>query len=492
LKRIGWMVLRSYVGPLILIFFIVEFVLLLQFVWLYIDELIGKGLPWTVIMELFFFVSWTTVPIALPLSIMLSSVMTIGGFGEHYELVAVKSAGISFMRTIRSLIVTSVVVSVSAFFFSNNALPYVEFKKKSILYDIGHKKLAFNIREGEFYHDIDGYVIRVGKKEDKNLYDILIYDHTNRTGATKMTVAEKGTMKATDDGNTIVLILENGWNYEEGVSTSRTSNAHIHPMQRIYYESQIMHFDISGFKMTRTTDDGLFRTNHTMLNLNQLNHAIDSLRERLDLRQDDFVTTNQSAYVALHNPQVMAIDSAVLTDSVRSAIIAKKALDDVSDNQKLRIIASALRDARNMKQSIEFYVNDLASQQKTLRRHEIIRHEKFTLSFACLVLFFIGAPLGSIIRKGGFGVPFIAATLSFLVYYIINMMGKKYALVGEVPIWLGAWLSSIVLFPFGIFLTLKASNDSPIFDFDSWKKITYYLFHKKELFIKDEKLQLKK
>jgi len=480
LKRIGWMVLRSYIGPLILIFFIVEFVLLLQFVWLYIDELIGKGLPWTVIAELFFYVSWTTVPIALPLSIMLSSVMTVGGFGEHYELVAIKSAGISFFRTMRSLIVTSVIISFSAFFFSNNALPFVEFKKKSILYDIGHKKLAFNIREGEFYHDIEGYVIRVGKKEDKNLYDIMIYDHTNRTGATKMTIAEKGIMKATDDGNTIVLILENGWNYEEDASTARSAGSFMHPMQRIYYESQIMHFDISSFELSRS-DESLFRTNHTMLNLNQLNHAIDSLQERLDLRRDDFVVTSQSAYAALHNPQVMKLDSvATTTDSISSVIVAKKALDDVSESQKSKIIASALRDARNMKQSMEFYVSDIASQQKTLRKHEIIRQEKFTLSFACLVLFFIGAPLGSIIRKGGFGVPFIAATLSFLIYYIINMMGKKYALVGELPIWVGAWLSSMVLFPFGIFLTLKASNDSPIFDFDAWKKITYHIFNKKK------------
>jgi len=471
------MILRSYIGPLVLTFFVAEFILLLQFVWLYIDELIGKGLAWTVIAELFFYVSWTTVPMALPLSILISSVMTFGNFGEHYELVAIKSSGISFMKTIRSLIVTSVIISVLAFFFSNNALPFVEFKKKAVLYDISHKKLSFNIREGEFYHDIDGYAIRVGKKNGKNLYNILIYDHTDRAGANKLTIAEKGIMETTNDGNTVVLVLENGWNYEEGASSTRSGGSQTHSMQRIYYESQIMHFDLSGFEMIRTDED-IFKTNHTMLNLDQLNQAIDSLRERLDSRRDDFIAASQSSYAALHTPQIMATDSTT-TDSVRS-VVAKGVLDGVSDIEKTKIIAAAIRNTRNMKQSIEFYVGDLGSQEKKLKRHEIIRHEKFTLSFACLVLFFIGAPLGSIIRKGGLGFPLIMATLLFLVYYVINMLGKKYALVGDFPIWLGTWLSTLVLFPFGLFLTSKASNDSPLFDFDSWKKISYHFFHKKK------------
>jgi lipopolysaccharide export system permease protein len=419
---------------------------------------------------------------ALPLSILISSVMTFGNFGEHYELVAIKSSGISFLKTMRSLIVTSLVISVIAFFFSNNALPYVEFKKKTTMYDIRHKKNSFNIREGEFYSDIDGYVIRVGRKENKNLYDILIYDHTDRAGATKMTIAEKGVMRTTDDSNTVVLILENGWNYEESGSNSRSGSAQVHPMQRIYYESQIMHFDISGFQMIRA-DEGLFPTNHTMLNLDQLNQTIDSLRTRLELRLDDYMVSSKSSYTALHSPQIMTIiDSAfvVVTDSIIPAITAKHVLDGLTVNEKQKIVATALRNSRNMKQSMEFYVSDLKEQIKTLRKHEVIRQEKFTLSFACLVLFFIGAPLGSIIRKGGMGFPLIVATFLFIIYYVITMLGKKYAVAGELPIWFGAWLSTIVLFPFGLFLTSKANNDSPLFDFDSWKKISYYLFHKKK------------
>ena len=478
MKRIYWMILRSYIGPLVLTFFVAEFILLLQFVWLYVDELVGKGLAWTVIAELFFYVAWTTVPIALPLSILISSVMTFGNFGEHYELVAIKSSGISFLKTMRSLIITSVIISVLAFFFSNNALPYVELKKKTVLYDIRHKKLSFNIKEGDFYQDIEGYSIRVGKKEGKNLYNILIYDHTDRAGATKMTIAEKGIIETTNEGNNIVFVLENGWNYEEGATGTRSGNPYTHSMQRIYYESQIMHFDLSGFEMSRT-DEGLFKTNHTMLNLDQLNQAIDSLREQLDLKRDDFIVSSQSVYTPLHTPQIMTPDTATITDSVHP-VMTKITLDDISDIQKSKIIAAALRNARNIKQTTEFYVSDLNDQEKTLRKHEVIRHEKFTLSFACLVLFFIGAPLGSIIRKGGLGLPLIVATLLFVIYHVINMLGKKYALAGELPIWFGAWLSTLVLFPFGLFLTMKASNDSPLFDFDSWKKISYHLFHKKK------------
>jgi lipopolysaccharide export system permease protein len=425
---------------------------------------------------------------ALPLSILISSVMTFGNFGEHYELVAIKSSGISFLKTMRSLIVTSLVISVLAFFFSNNALPYVELKKKTVLYDIRHKKLAFNIKEGEFYQDIEGFAIRVGKKEDKKLYDILIYDHTNGVGATKMTIAERGIMKVTNDGNTVVLVLENGWNYEEGASGTTSGNPQVRPMQRVYYESQIMHFDISGFNEMNRTDESLFGTNHTMLNLNQLNQAIDSLQERLDSRRDEFIASSQSAYTALHtdlpSPNLLhpsergEFEEDVATPSpdlpeggeFEGDVVhggAKRVLDDVSDHQKVKISATALRSARNMKQSLEFYVSDLSSQEKNIKKHEVIRQEKFTLSFACLVLFFIGAPLGSIIRKGGLGFPLIVATLLFIIYYVITMLGKKYAVAGELPVWTGAWLSTLVLFPFGLFLTSKANNDSPLFDFDS-------------------------
>jgi lipopolysaccharide export system permease protein len=481
MKRIYWMVLRSYVGPLALTFFIAVFVLLMQFIWVYIDEMVGKGLSWTVIAELLFYASWTTVPMALPLSILLSSLMTFGNLGEHYELVAIKSAGISFWKTMRPLIISSLLISIFAFFFSNNALPYVELKRKSLLYDVKHKKLSFNIKEGEFYHDIDGYVIRVGNKDknEKTLHDILIYDHTDRSGATKMTIAEKGIMEMVNDGNTILLVLENGWNYEESSNAANhSSGTQNNPMQRIRYEKQTMHFDISNFAMSRTDED-LFKSNYTMLNISQLNIAIDSLKQRFVLRQKDFVESSKNNYAILYNSTLIAADSTAIVTGIFPEIQAKKSLDNIPIQEKKEIIAVALRNARNVKQTTEFFASDLNNQQSYLRKHEIVRNEKFTLSFACLVLFFIGAPLGSIIRKGGLGFPLIMATFLFIIFHVINMIGKKNALVGSIPLWLGGWLSTIVLFPFGLFLTLKASNDSPIFDMDSWKKIIYRFILKK-------------
>jgi lipopolysaccharide export system permease protein len=254
-----------------------------------------------------------------------------------------------------------------------------------------------------------------------------------------------------------------------------------------------MHFDISGFEMGRTDED-LFKNNHNMLNLNQLNQAIDSLQERLDSRLDEFVASlvpappspseggDVAAPSSLRPSDVSPKEEGTKRDASPNEVhrSATRVLDDVSNVEKVKIVAAALRNARNVKQSIEFYVSDLSSQERSLKKHDVIRQEKFTLSFACLVLFFIGAPLGSIIRKGGLGFPLIIATLLFIIYYVINMLGKKYAVAGELPVWLGAWLSTLILFPFGLFLTSKANNDSPLFDFDSWKKISYHLFYKKK------------
>lgn len=480
MNKIYQLVLRSYAGPLILTFFIAVFILLMQFVWLYIDDLIGKGLEWYVIAELLFYASWTTVPMALPLSILLSSLMTFGNLGEHYELVAIKSSGISLWRTMRPLVILSVFISIGAFFFSNNALPYVALKRNSLLYDIKKKKLSFNIKEGEFYHDIDGYVLRVGRKskDGKTLYDVLIYDHTSGEGATKVTTAESGTMVMAKDESIIVLTLYNGSNYEEG-GNQRGANATTRPMQRMFFETQIMNFDISTFEMSRTDED-LFKSNYSMLNLDQLNCAIDSLSGKLSKRQDEFVKNQVAAYTVLRPPDTTA--SVLPSEPIAGEVHydPRKPLDSLSERQKKAIVSSAIRNTRSLKQSAEFYATDIKNQKTTIIKHETVRHEKFTLSFACLVLFFIGAPLGSIIRKGGLGLPVVMATIMFIIYHVISMIGKKYALAGALPVWTGMWLSAFLLLPLGLFLSIKANNDSPLFDVDSWKKIIYRILYKKK------------
>lgn len=501
------MVVSSFIGPLILTFFLVNFIAVMQFVWLYVDDLIGKGLEWYIIAELLYYTSLTVVPMALPAAILFSSLMTFGGLGEHYELVAIKSSGISLWKTMRPLIIFIIFISIGAFFFSNNVLPYVALKQKSLLYDIKHTKLTFNIVEGEFYHDIDGYVLRVAQKskDSKTLYDILIYDHTEGKGATKVTVAERGTMSMSEDGNTIILHLFDGSNYEES-DRKKSQTQDTRPLQRIFFGEQIMHFDISGFDMNRSDED-LYKSHYAMLNLDQLTYAIDSLNVKLREREEELCVAQFAAYSilnadlqrAMRDTSTVVAESEVVAENViaaeneitekaiekkenieqkeATAVVAQRPLDSLSASKQKEVVALAIKNTRAMKQSVEYYAAAISSQKGNIVKHQIVRHEKFTLSFACLILFLIGAPLGSIIRKGGFGLPFVVAIILYVVYHVITMIGKKYAMAEALPVWLGMWTAAFLLLPMGIFLSVKANNDSPLFDFDSWKKFFNRIAH---------------
>ncbi|HPG33783.1 MAG TPA: LptF/LptG family permease, partial [Lentimicrobium sp.] len=284
MKRLYLLILRSYLGPLILTFFIALFILVMQFLWKYIDDLVGKGLPWYVVGQLLFYASTTFVPLALPLAILLSSLMTFGNLGERYEMVAVKSAGISLSTFMRPLVVLSILISVFAFFFSNNVLPVTNLKFKSILYDVRQQKLALNIREGIFYNGIDGYVMRINKKEEDGITirDVMIYDHSSRMGNTTVTKAESGTMIQSPDGNFLELTLYNGYNYDE--KTDRRNDLK-RPFQRTWFAEQYRKFDLSQFKMMRTNEE-LFRNHYQMLNLKQLTKSEDSLKQEINSRRD--------------------------------------------------------------------------------------------------------------------------------------------------------------------------------------------------------------
>ncbi|HCT70285.1 MAG TPA: permease, partial [Bacteroidales bacterium] len=275
MKKLYILILRSYLGPLILTFFIALFILVMQFLWKYIDHLVGKGLQWQVIGELLFYASTTFVPLALPLAILLSSLMTFGNLGERYELVAIKSAGISLRTVMKPLVVLSVLISIFAFVFSNNVLPVTNLKFKSILYDVRQQKLALNIRESIFYNGIEGYTMRIGKKDKDGvtIRDIMIYDHTSRMGNSTVTRAEWGRMEQSADGATLDLTLYNGYNYDEKTDRRNEKNR---PFQRTYFAEQYRRFDLSDFKMMRTNEE-LFRNHYQMLNLKQLTQAEDSL-----------------------------------------------------------------------------------------------------------------------------------------------------------------------------------------------------------------------
>lgn len=465
LKKIYTLVLKSYAGPLLVTFFISLFILLMQFMWMYIDDLVGKGLEWYIIGELLFYASFTFVPLALPLAILLSSLMTFGNLGEHYELVAMKSSGVSLRTIMKPMIILSLCISAFAFYFSNNVLPVANLKFKSLLYDIRKKKLAVNIKEGIFYNDMEDYVIRVGKKgkDGNNIYKVLIYNHTAGRGNIDVTAADSGLMESTPDGRYLIFTLYDGYNYQDKVDQKDSKK--ILPFQRTFFKVQQRKFDLSEFELNRTNEE-LFKNNYQMLNIRQLNYFIDSLSKSIDGRR---------ANLAQHYPRnyqvYLNLDSNYRSGQDTSIVIGADFLSGFSAEDKVRITSSALNSARSIKKTLEYHVQSIATSEEYLTKHEIVWHRKFTLSFACLVLFFIGAPLGAIIRKGGLGLPTVISILFFILYHIISMIGEKSALKGAMGVTGGMWLSSVILLPLGFFLTIKATTDSPIMDMDVWNKI---------------------
>lgn len=473
MKKLYQLVLRSYIGPLVLTFFISLFILVMQFLWKYIDDLVGKGLEWHVVMRLLFYASTTFVPLALPLAILLASLMTFGNLGERYELVAMKSAGISLTTIMRPLIILSVLISIGAFFFSNNVLPISNLKFKSILYDVRQQKLALNIREGIFYDDIDGFVMRVGTKEkdDVTIRDVIIYDHTNRSGNNNVTKAEWGKMVQSKDGNFLELNLYNGYNYDE--KTDRR-NEMKRPFQRTFFSEQYQRFDLSDFRMMRTNED-LFRNHYQMLNLEQLSHATDSLKKEYNQKIDNFNRASLLGYSFLNQADTLV--SAKKEVTVKDHLLV---LNGMTKAEKKQVLEKALNNTRNARNNAEFEKNELNDRITLIRKHEVEWHLKFTLSFACLILFFIGAPLGAIIRKGGLGLPLVVSVVFFVIYHVISMTGKKSVIAGSMDPITGMWLSSFILLPLGIILIYKANNDSPLFDPDVWKRKIIGIFKKEK------------
>ncbi len=464
MKKINVLVLKNYVGPLVMTFFISLFILLMQFLWKYVDDLVGKGLEWYIIGELMFYASSTFVPLALPLAILLSSLMTFGNLGEHYELVAMKSAGISLRSIMMPLVILSIIISLIAFYFSNNVLPVANLKFKSLLYDVKKKRLAINIKEGMFYNGMDDFVIKVGKKnrDGNTIYDIMIYNHTDRRGNIDVTMADSGYMETTPDERYLIFTLYDGYNYQERIDQKNARM--LLPFQRTYFKKQVRKFDLSDFVLSRTKEE-LFKNNYQMLNIKQLNLSIDSLdgafyKRRINLSQN-FIR-NYKFYEDYK--------SSVSDDHDSSYVLQGSIINEFDKDTRLKIVQSSLNSARSLQKSIDYYVEDFKSSEEYIAKHKAAWHKKFTLSFACLVLFFIGAPLGAIIRKGGLGLPAVISVLFFILYHIISMIGEKSALQGAMGMTYGMWLSSAVLMPIGLFLTLKATSDSPLMDMEVWNK----------------------
>lgn len=446
-------------------FFIVMFILLMQFLWKYIDDLVGKGLEWNVIAELMLYASSNLIPMALPLATLLAALMTMGNLGENNELLAMKSAGISLPRIMSPLIIVTMIICVAAFFFSNNVLPYTNLKISTLLYSVKQQKPELAIKEGVFTTINDTYSIKIGIKDQKTglIHRIMIYDHSKNDGNVLVTYADSGYIKVTNDEKRLIATLYSGNTYEERDEKSNSRNQGIrkYPSTKQSFQEQIINFELEGRGLQRTDED-LFKTSAQAMNLKQLTHTKDSLKGQYKSRE--------LAFQKGISRTILKTEGNNEQENSKKKTKRNFNLDSLFDStpimDKQVIIETAIANARSTKSYISSTSEELNSQGKYIAKHAIEWNRKFALSFACFVFFFIGAPLGAIIRKGGIGMPAVISVLFFVLYYIITITGEKFA---RELIWhpaAGMWLSSFILLPLGIFLSYKATTDSVIMNSD--------------------------
>jgi lipopolysaccharide export system permease protein len=470
-KKLDIFVLRSFIGPLILTFFIVLIILILQFLWMYIDELAGKGLDMKIIAELLFQFSLSFVPTAFPLAILLAALMTFGNMGEFSELTALKSSGIPLERIMRPLMILIVFISIISFFFSNNVLPYSNRKARTLLYDIRRKRPDINIQAGTFNNDIDGFSIKVSTKDPyTNLMEkLMIYDHRDRRGNVSVTYADSGYMKVSSDETALIMVLYNGYSYNELPERNVSNTDRKHPSRTDRFDEQTLVLSLSGFDLERSTED-IFKSHSAMLNVSELSYHIDSLNKRYNTRIDQLFEefTSTKLYTERYNlPN--SVDEKIPESPLRNNKFDPAAIiDTLAVLEKSPVLAVAIDKLKESSSFLSQKNESLYIEAKSIKKYEIDLNRKFTLSFACLVFFFIGAPLGAIIRKGGLGTPAVISILFFVIWYVISLSGEKLVAESRVDTIAGVWASSYILLPVGIFLTYKASTDSVMMNIETY------------------------
>jgi len=464
-KKLDILILRSFAGPFLATFLIALFVLTMQFFWLYIDDLVGKGLDMGTLAYLTGLVAVTWVPLALPLALLLSSIMTFGNLGETFELVAIKSAGIPLIRFMRPLLIVTIMLSGIAFLFANNIIPVANLKLNALKYDIIVKKPAFDIKEGIFYDKIDGYVIKIGKKDadDSTIHNVIIYEK-NFNLQDHFMVAQSGVMRITPDQRFLEFELHNGWNYQENGNRYSANTEFI----RLGFKTYKKEFDLSTF-MFNKTEDSLFKYDPKMLSLRQIDIALDSLESA-----EKTMYARSQKEIKIYLSFLKYADSVWPVKQVQPGNI--KTFDSIiPDSLGMTVFDGVNSNLQSLKGQVEIQATEYNSKQEMIRKHWIEWNRKLTLSFACIVLFMVGAPLGSIIRKGGLGTPLIFAIAFFVLFNMLNTFGEKFAKQGATSVFIGMWLSTLVLVPIGLFLTYKAMHDSQLFN----KEFYFRLFKKK-------------
>lgn len=469
MKKIDIYLLINFVGLFLMTFFICIFILLMQIAWMHVADLVGKGVEVKVLAEFFLYAIPTVVPMALPLAILLASLMTFGNLGERFELTAMKSAGISLFRIMRPLAITIGFVSIGAFFFSNYILPVSQTKLWALIFSLRQKSPELEIPAGEFYSGIPGYNIYVRDKDHQTalLRDMMIYDYSEGFQNAKVTVADSGRLYFTEDKRYLIIRLYNGESFEnlDQQQMRATSSVQKIPYRRESFSEKQVLLDFST-ELERY-DESVLSDQHVSKNVFQLKESIDSVSQLFNQRSSEQSRQmTEGHYFGRERRYGQVI--LPIEEHQRPGHDIDSLYQSLTPHDRVMVLQQAKDKAKAQYDQFEYNAILLDEFSRYLLRHEIEMHRKFTLAFACLIFFFIGAPLGAIIRKGGLGAPVVISVVMFLIYYIVDNSGYKMAREALWPCWAGMWLSSLVLLPIGVFLTYKAATDSALFNPEAW------------------------
>jgi lipopolysaccharide export system permease protein len=472
LKILDKYLLKTFLITFTTVFVILFFIFILQTVWLFISELAGKDLDLILVVKFLLFSMPRIIPLVLPLSVLLASIMTFGNLAENYEFAAMKSSGISLQRAMRSLIVFIFVLSIVAFWFANNVIPYAEYKFINFRKNIAQAKPAMAIAEGQF-NDVGFYNIKVNKKSGENgniLTGVTIHEKPTNTGENKTVIkAKSGKLMSNEKSSILKLVLNDGYYYQDVTPKKYEDRAKL-PFIKGAFKKQIINIDLSELNKTDDDKENISNTNG-MLNVSELRYTLDSLNKNLDNEIISFSENINQRVGIRKSPTPLKTDK-------KKKDLPNNLLSLYTTKEKSDVIKMASSNVTSNIYSIETTQNDLKEKQRDINKHLTALYEKFVIAFACFLMFFIGAPLGAIIRKGGLGLPIVFAVLIFITFHFINTFGKRLSQEGAMNPFIGSWMSSFILLPLAVLLTYRATNDNGLINFDAITTPISQLFQK--------------
>jgi lipopolysaccharide export system permease protein len=478
LKKVHVHILKSFSGPVALAFCIVVFILLMQMLWRYIDDIVGKGLEGSVIAEFMFWATLNVIPLALPLSMLFASIMTMGNLGGNNELLAMKSAGLSLVKILRPMFFVAALVTLFAFYVADNVMPYAMMKIYSVFWDIRNKRPDANIIPGVFCA-INDNVIKVATKDPKTskMTGILLYQHPEGKGNIALIVADSGYIKTENDN--MIVTLYNGVSYEDATSSSFAQYNNNFAFQKRTFDRHTLIVDLSANKMQRT-DAELFKGRTTTMRSSELVHIVDSVSALQETRVDYFWTEYCQSQSLDNRVEIDTVTNSIMKDEIKNTLLNTVNTDSIfnefSREQKMETLRYAMEKSESALTTMEMITTDITSNEQSIRSARVEWHYKFTLSIACFIFFLIGAPFGAIIRKGGLGMPTVASLLIFIAYFILTTITKKMAMQGALPVAFAMWFADALFLPLGIFLMNRATTDSALFDSDRYAQFFRHLF----------------